>query len=251
MDTRRTVLIADDDVYAKRELSKSIKTAENLELVAEANDGEEALELMQKLLPDVVVMEVVIPKLDGFGVMRRLKKMELSKRPTIIAYSSLSSDKSIELAMSLGADYYLRKPQKSEQICELISDIEIKNGDVCEELNRTDIEMIVTQYIHEIGIPANIKGYYYIRTAVMMAVEDVEMLSMITKFLYPEIAKRHHTTVVRVERAIRHAIDVAWASGEPVSVHENFGYTARKGKIRPTNSEFIAMVADKVRLCLK
>lgn len=222
-----------------------------MELAAAANDGEEALSLLYELLPDVMIMDVVIPKLDGFGVLRHLKRMGLSKKPIIIAYSSASSEKSIETATALGADYYLLKPQHGEDICELISDIGIKKDDICEESIQNNIETLVTKYIQEIGIPAHIKGYYYIRTAIIMSVENIELLDMITKCLYPEIAKKYHTTISRVERAIRHAIEVAWAHGEPEAALKSFGYTARKGKNKPTNSEFIAMVADKVRLCLK
>ena len=256
MNKKISVLIADDNKEVTKSLSDYLRAEENFEVAAVANDGEEAYSLICQTLPDVVILDIVMPKLDGLGVLKRLSRIKLSKKPLIIAFSVSSLQRSIETAISLGADYYLIKPQTYESICELINELMAprsphSDSTVIEKPVHTDLETLVTEFIHELGVPAHIKGYQYIRTAIMMVVENMDMLNFITKRLYPEIAKAYSTTSSRVERAIRHSIEVAWSRGKPETMNDIFGYTIHTGKGKPTNSEFIAMVADRIRLQIK
>ena len=200
--------------------------------------------------PDVIILDMVMPKLDGMGVMKRIK--QLSEKPAVIVYSVSALQRTIENAMELGADYYLLKPQSCERVAEAIRDIVCAGKSEAAQTRKDfDLETLVTEFIHELGVPAHIKGYQYIRTAIMMVVENMDMLNYITKQLYPEIAHAYNTTASRVERAIRHSIEVAWTRGKPETMNEIFGYTIHTGKGKPTNSEFIAMVADRIRLQIK
>lgn len=256
MNKKISVLIADDNKELASGLADYIRGEENFEVAAVANDGEEAYSLICRTLPDVVILDIVMPKLDGLGVLKKLSRIKLAKMPLIIAYSVSSMQRSIEAAISLGADYYLIKPQPYESICEVITEltqphITYGKNTVTQKPVQQDLETLVTEFIHELGVPAHIKGYQYIRTAIMMVVENMDMLNFITKRLYPEIAKAYSTTSSRVERAIRHSIEVAWSRGKPETMNEIFGYTIHTGKGKPTNSEFIAMVADRIRLQMK
>lgn len=252
MKNKLSVLIADDNAQLTDELSAHIKVQNDMSVAAVASDGEEAWGLILETKPDVVVLDMVMPKLDGMGVLKRIR--ELPEKPVVIVYSVSALQRTIENAVNLGADYYLLKPQSCDRVADTIRELTQSNvvaaaGAVPQK--KVDLEALVTEFIHELGVPAHIKGYQYIRTAIMMVVENMDMLNYITKQLYPEIAHHYNTTASRVERAIRHSIEVAWTRGKPETMNEIFGYTIHTGKGKPTNSEFIAMVADRIRLQIK
>jgi two-component system response regulator (stage 0 sporulation protein A) len=204
-----------------------------------------------------------MPHLDGLGVLERVNSMDISKKPLFIVLSAVGQDKITQRALALGAEYYVVKPFDMEVLVSRIRQLKnvtqsniIKSAYSGEDLSRSvpkpmNIEAEVTNIMHEIGVPAHIKGYQYLRDAIMMVVEDLEIINSITKQLYPSIAKEYNTTPSRVERAIRHAIEVAWSRGQIDTIDSLFGYTINIGKGKPTNSEFIAMVADKLRLEMK
>ncbi|MBO5483875.1 MAG: sporulation transcription factor Spo0A [Lachnospiraceae bacterium] len=257
------VLIVDDNKRIVNILKEALEREQDMEVAGTASDGEEALRLISLLRPDVVLLDLIMPKIDGLGVMERLKKREMEHTPEIIVVSAVSQENVTENAFHLGAAYYILKPFDPRVVVSRIKAVGSKDRAGAEQVNNkvistvfenrnrkmeNSLEADVTEIIHEIGIPAHIKGYQYLRDAIMMAVNDTEMLGSITKVLYPTIAKRHKTTSSRVERAIRHAIEVAWSRGKMETIEELFGYTVNSGKGKPTNSEFVALIADKIRL---
>ncbi|MCD8333708.1 MAG: sporulation transcription factor Spo0A, partial [Clostridiales bacterium] len=232
-----------------------------LDVVGTAKTGEEACEVIKTKEPDIVLLDIVMPKLDGLGVMDRTNRDKtIRKHPNYIIISAIGQENVTEDAFRLGASYYLMKPFDQEALVHRIKYIKesigLKPEDATQgviyenthEAQEHDLETDVTNIIHEIGVPAHIKGYQYLREAIMMSVNDIEMLNSITKILYPTIAKKFQTTSSRVERAIRHAIEVAWSRGKMDTIDKIFGYTVHNGKGKPTNSEFIALIADKIRL---
>lgn len=254
-----SVLIADDNKVFTDELADYLKTTPDLTVAGVAYNGNEALGMISETAPDVVILDVIMPERDGLGVLKQLLSLK-TKRPICIVHSVTGNSSIMETAMKLGADYYLLKPQTMPAIADTIRNfagITHAVMPVVEKISAAptekpvDLETLVTEFIHELGVPAHIKGYQYIRSAIMMVVEDMELLNYITKQLYPTIAKQYKTTSSRVERAIRHSIEVAWSRGKPETMDEIFGYTVDTGKGKPTNSEFIAMVADRIRLQIK
>ena len=256
------VAIADDNVKMVEILGRMIEEDNDLTLVGKAHNGEEICTIIREKEPDVVVLDIIMPKMDGLTVMERCGHDDkLKKTPAFIVVSAVGQERITEDAFNLGADYYMLKPFDHEILLNRIKHIR-HNGDrrtMKEPVYQTlreepvsygkhDLEADVTNIIHEIGVPAHIKGYQYLRDAIILAVSDVEMLNSITKILYPTIAKKHQTTPSRVERAIRHAIEVAWSRGKMDTLDALFGYTVSTGKGKPTNSEFIALIADKIRL---
>ena len=242
------VAIADDNEKMVEVLSKIIDQDEDLKLVGKAHNGEEICNIIKEKQPDVVVLDIIMPKVDGLSVMERFSHDEnLKKVPSFIV-------------VDLGADYFMLKPFDNKMLLNRIKHIRRAGERRVREMNRPrqkeeentynsgNLETDVTDIIHEIGVPAHIKGYQYLRDAIILSVNDMEMLNSITKILYPTIAKRHQTTPSRVERAIRHAIEVAWSRGKMDTIDQLFGYTVSNGKGKPTNSEFIALIADKIRL---
>ncbi len=270
MKDKITVLIADDNQEFTKTLSTFINTQEDMEVVAIAKDGKEAIELITAVSPDVVLLDVIMPHLDGIGVLEELNTLNVGKKPMCIMLSAVGQDKITQKSIMLGAEYYVIKPFDIEVLIKRIREIrlyrpaQIPNNFMLKEtkqqyieINQSNIkkeenlEALVTNIIHEVGVPAHIKGYQYLREAIMMVINDIEVINQITKSLYPQIAHRFSTTPSRVERAIRHAIEVAWGRGQQSSVENIFGYTISAAKGKPTNSEFIAMIADKLRLELK
>lgn len=263
MMNKISVLVADDNKTLNEEISEAIRAEQDMTLAASAFDGEEAYKLIIETRPDVVILDLVMPKLDGVGVLKKLNAAPLPKRPKIIVYSVSSVAINMAATVMPSVDYCLMKPQTPERVCEAVRDLgasSVKSASgilaktmpiAAENGKAADLETVVTDFIHELGVPAHIKGYQYIRSAIMMVVENMDLLNFITKQLYPEIAKAYNTTASRVERAIRHSIEVAWSRGKPEIMNEIFGYTIHTGKGKPTNSEFIAMVADRIRLTLK
>lgn len=255
------VAIADDNERMLQVLGDIVRSDEEFQVVGTAKDGEEAYEMIKKKEPDVVLLDIVMPKLDGLTVMSKIKNdRNLKKHPAFIMISAIGQEKITEDAFDLGADYYIMKPFDSDVVINRIKHVrdsanrktaelrKVNPYEKKEKLEERNLENDVTNIIHEIGVPAHIKGYQYLREAIMMSVTDMEMLNSITKILYPSIAKKFQTTPSRVERAIRHAIEVAWSRGKMDTIDELFGYTIHNGKGKPTNSEFIALIADKIRL---
>ena len=253
------VLIADDNLRSAGLLEEAIKKDKDIEVIGKAEDGINALEQIREKEPDVVLLDLIMPKLDGLGVMEHVKKdVTLKKVPAFIVITGIGQEVVTESAFEMGASYYMLKPFDYQLVISRIKQLRgvsshrrcdaagaAKGGNSFLERN---LEADVTNVIHEIGVPAHIKGYHYLRDAIMMSVNDTEMLNSITKQLYPTIAKRHKTTPSRVERAIRHAIEVAWSRGKMDTIDALFGYTIHGGKGKPTNSEFVALIADKIRL---
>lgn len=257
MENKISVLIADDNKPFADELKEFLRTKDDIVSVYAAYDGEEAYSLIMETKPDVVLLDIIMPKRDGLSVLKKLMASHLPKKPMCIALSVTGSQRIMDAAEEAGAEYFLLKPQSEDAIYDTIRNFGNKNKRTSfevvemEEKKSYDLESLVTEFIHELGVPAHIKGYQYVRSAIMMVVEDMELLNYITKQLYPEIAKKYSTTSSRVERAIRHSIEVAWSRGRPETMNRIFGYTIDNGKGKPTNSEFIAMVADRIRLQVK
>jgi two-component system response regulator (stage 0 sporulation protein A) len=256
---RISVLIADDNKDFCNILKEYLSTQDDVDVVGVAKDGNEALDLVSKHNPDVLVLDIIMPHLDGLGVLEKLNTMNLEKFPKIIVLSAVGQDKITQRAINLGADYYVVKPFNFEVFMKRIRQLTGAAPAIVERRHRLEsnrglvnnnqsIEAKITNIIHEIGVPAHIKGYLYLREAIGMVIENIELLSAVTKELYPNIAKKYNTTPSRVERAIRHAIEVAWSRGKVDTINNLFGYTVHTDKGKPTNSEFIAMVADKLRL---
>lgn len=255
------VIIADDNERIRQNLQEIVSRECDMTLVGSASDGMDALSMIRTSHPDVVLLDIIMPKMDGLGVLEEVKKDEnLLKKPAFIILTAMGQEEVMEEALGLGANYVLLKPFDSNALVKKIR--QIKNGKIA--ANRKDfitlkekteekdgdyrLEIIVTNIIHEIGVPAHIKGYQYLRDSIIMSVNNMDILNSITKQLYPTIAKMHETTPSRVERAIRHAIEVAWNRGKMDTINELFGYGIQAGKGKPTNSEFIALIADKIRL---
>ena len=258
-----SVAIVDDNERILNLLEDILKEDTDIEVVGKAENGVEALELIKEKKPDVVLLDLIMPKLDGLGVMERIRKdSEYKKAPSFIVITAIGQEGVTENAFELGASYYIMKPFDNNIVLSRIKQIKGETHSKLIDTNRApqanyenksmylerNLESDVTNIIHEIGVPAHIKGYQYLRDAIMMSVNDSEMLNSITKLLYPSIAKIHKTTPSRVERAIRHAIEVAWSRGKMDTIDELFGYTVNNGKGKPTNSEFVALIADKIRL---
>ena len=255
------VAIADDNEKMVEMLGKLIDEDKELELVGKAHNGEEICRIIQNKEPDVVVLDIIMPKVDGLSVMEKMHQdRTIKKMPSFIVVSAVGQERITEDAFNLGADYYVLKPFDTQMLLNRIKHMktsasrrtrEIARKEAPEEksaYSQRNLETDVTNIIHEIGVPAHIKGYQYLRDAIILCDKDMEMLNSITKILYPTIAKRQQTTPSRVERAIRHAIEVAWSRGKMDTIDELFGYTVSTGKGKPTNSEFIALIADKIRL---
>jgi two-component system, response regulator, stage 0 sporulation protein A len=258
------VVIADDNREFGDILCEYLNNQSDIEVVGVARDGLEAYDLITTKVPDIAILDIIMPHLDGLGVLEKVNSTSMSKRPLFIILSAVGQDKITQRALALGAEYYVVKPFDMDILVSRIRQLKDINQavvirpDYSSEPRPThhaspvrNLEVEVTSIMHEIGVPAHIKGYQYLRDAIMMVVKDLDIINSITKQLYPSIAKEYNTTPSRVERAIRHAIEVAWSRGQVDTIDALFGYTVSIGKGKPTNSEFIAMVADKLRLELK
>ena len=270
MKDKIKILIADDNLELVSNLATYLQAQEDVETVLIASDGMDAYDIIVNEKPDVLLLDIVMPELDGLGVLEKIAQDGVYL-PLTIMMSGIGQDSVTAKALSLGAQFFVLKPFKMEILMKRIRELynKTKVGQVInlrleaqttksnyveidKDATREDIlEVKVTNIIHEVGVPAHIKGYQYIRDAIIMVVNNVEVINQITKQLYPELAKKHKTTPSRVERAIRHAIEVAWNRGQVDAVENIFGYTVNSNKGKPTNSEFIAMIADKLRLDLR
>ena len=267
------VVIVDDNPMILNTLDEVISSEAGLSVIGRADNGKDAIDMIKDTQPDVVLLDLVMPQMDGITVVENIKKKtSMFKNPAFIILSAVGGEQMTEEAFQAGANYFLMKPFDKDILVNKIRRIGKRPvrpvpGKVLEAplkaatpeeaaMNREEymkehLETDITKMLHELGIPAHIKGYQYLRDAISMVVRDREMMEAVTKILYPEIAKKNYTSSSRVERAIRHAIEVAWGRGSLEVIDELFGYTISIGKGKPTNSEFIALIADKICLDYK
>jgi two-component system response regulator (stage 0 sporulation protein A) len=253
------VCLTDDNQEMITLISEYLRTQQDMEVIGTARNGKECLEMLGKVEPDVLLLDIIMPHLDGLGVLQQIREKNPPHRPKIIMLTAFGQEDVTKKAVELGASYFILKPFDMENLANQIRHVagrkEMENvvasGSIPHRQagkSNHDLNASITEIIHEIGVPAHIKGYMYLREAISMVYHDIELLGSITKVLYPDIAKKYKTTPSRVERAIRHAIEVAWSRGNVESISSLFGYTISMSKAKPTNSEFIAMVADKLRI---
>ena len=247
MEGKKKIIVADAGEEYRKTLIESISGEPDIQVVGQTGDGQELLDMIRELQPDLVLMDVILNQKDGVEVLQSLEELPASERPKVLVISGLTKGVMADVAIRHGADHYMTKPCRSEVICERIRQLTGLDRET-KEPYLPSMETRVTAIIHEIGVPAHIKGYHYLREAILYAVEDMEAINAVTKVLYPEVAKRFNTTPSRVERAVRHAIEVAWDRGDLETLQSYFGYTVSNVKGKPTNSEFIAMIADRLRL---
>ena len=262
MEYTPKILIADESSSSRASMREGLLHY-GFRNIEESANGEETLMKITRLHPDVVIMDVWLSKLDGIGVLRSCRNMvwEKDKKPSFIIVSSVSNQNIFIQASEAGADLCLLKPVSINSLCEHITGITARKLQEVPAVamqastptndKTPDIETQVTQIIHQIGVPAHIKGYQYLRTAILLTIKDSDIINSVTKILYPSVAKKYATTTSRVERAIRHAIEVAWDRGDVDTLNSYFGYTIQNNRGKPTNSEFIAMIADNLRLKYK
>ena len=243
MEICRKVIIADANESFRAMLREIIEQDGGFTVAASVGDGRSALEQVRELAPDLLILDVVLPELDGFGVLDQLRREELPVHTMIV--SAFFTEQVVSEALGKGAAYFMPKPFENAALLD-------RMRAVCQPAqpaaHTKNLKNMVTDIIHEIGVPAHIKGYQYLREAILIAVEDMDVINAVTKVLYPEVVRRFSTTPSRVERAIRHAIEVAWDRGDLETLQKFFGYTVSNTKGKPTNSEFIAMIADRLVL---
>ena len=249
------ILIADEDAYSRRAMKDAL-LAGGVRQIEDASNGEEAASAMLRLHPDVVIADVWLSKLDGIGLVRQAASANFSpdRPPAFIIVSMVTNQSIFVEANRAGAVLCLPKPIDPSSLLAHVETIvkQRAKGTLTGSAGEIpDVETQVTKIIHQIGVPAHIKGYQYLRTAIIMAINDGDIINSVTKVLYPSVAKKYQTTTSRVERAIRHAIEVAWDRGDIDTLNSYFGYTIEQGRGKPTNSEFIAMISDNLRLQYK
>jgi two-component system response regulator (stage 0 sporulation protein A) len=260
MDSKSKILIADDSKEFGHTCA-SVLRSYNFEVSMTFKDGKKLISKILEERPQVVLSDVFLPGADAIAVMKEiLNRDDLTEKPKFMIMSGSDNMDLQSEVMASGATYYFLKPFDMETLAERIDQMvekkEISSASIKSLIpsiygNSTDLEVLVTDIIHQIGVPAHIKGYHYLREAIILSVNDSDILNSVTKVLYPTVAKCFSTTSSRVERAIRHAIEVAWDRGDIDTLNSYFGYTINGGRGKPTNSEFIAMIADKLRLKLK
>jgi len=252
MDKRISVLIADNSEEFCSALCSELQRTDLFQVIGIANDGEQASRILDERRPEVLVLDLMLSKKDGLSILKNLAAGDY--RPAILATSGFVTDYVASAAASLGVSYLILKPCDMQALVDRLEEIRGGVSQRSIQLRKPaqgSIEAMVTGIIHEIGVPAHIKGYQYLREAIIIAVNDMDVINAITKVLYPQVAKTFQTTPSRVERAIRHAIEVAWDRGDLDTLQRFFGYTVSNTKGKPTNSEFIALIADKLQLQLK
>lgn len=262
MSQKKKVMVLDDNREFVMLLKDYINLQEDMEVVTYAYDGTTAIQLMKETKPDVLLLDIIMPEKDGLTVLEEMSKDKDLNMPLIIVMSSIGQERITQKAISLGATYYVVKPFDMKSLTERVRDLMSPDNSTTTSNNRfssrenvldsrrlnTSLEVRVTNAIHDVGVPAHIKGYQYVREAIIMTIKNEDIINSVTKTLYPNLSLMFDTTPSRVERAIRHAIEVAWNRGQ-MEVHDRiFGYTVNSNKGKPTNSEFIAMIADKLRL---
>lgn len=262
MSQKKKVMVLDDNREFVMLLKDYINLQEDMEVVTYAYDGTTAIQLMKETKPDVLLLDIIMPEKDGLTVLEEMSKDKDLTLPLTIVMSSIGQERITQKAISLGATYYVVKPFDMKSLTERVRDLMSPDNSTTTLNTRfaskenvldsrrlnTSLEVRVTNAIHDVGVPAHIKGYQYVREAIIMTVKNEDVINSVTKTLYPNLSHMFDTTPSRVERAIRHAIEVAWNRGQ-MEVHDRiFGYTVNSNKGKPTNSEFIAMIADKLRL---
>ena len=254
---RTKIAIADDNQSILEALRSVIDEEDDMRIVGTADNGADTVKMIHESQPDVVLLDLIMPGIDGITVMEKVRADKtLDSKPDFIVISAIGRDSVTEDAFNMGAAYYIMKPFDNEVLVNRIRYIRNQHDKVSvktvprEPVSITDrnLETDITNIIHDIGIPAHIKGYQYLRDSITLSVKDAEIINSVTKVLYPTIARKYETTPSRVERAIRHAIEVAWNRGNTDTLNDLFGYTSNCGKGKPTNSEFIALISDKIRL---
>ena len=245
MEQMKTVLLVDANPEFRGMLREAINKSKEFHVISCASSGTEALDAISSEAPDIVAMDMILPGGDGLSVLRALR--DKKSQTKVVMYSSFCNDEILTEARALEASYFLSKPFDADT---LIDRLHCAFRPAAPALGKHDayLKNVVTSIIHEIGVPAHIKGYQYLREAILMAIENMDVINAVTKALYPAVAQRYFTTASRVERAIRHAIEVAWDRGDLETLQKYFGYTVSNTKGKPTNSEFIALIADRVLL---
>ncbi len=250
MEVKKKVLVADAGEEFRALLVDAISAETDMQVVGTTGDGQELLDMISACKPDLVVMDVILAQADGVEVLKALGQLPEQERPRTLVLSALARGTMAEIAIRYGADHYMTKPCRMEILCERLR--QLAGLDMEEPQSwRAGLESRVTAIIHEIGVPAHIKGYHYLREAILYSIDNLDAINAVTKVLYPEVAKRFNTTPSRVERAVRHAIEVAWDRGDLDTLQKYFGFTVSNIKGKPTNSEFIAMISDRLRLQMK
>ncbi|QQK79784.1 sporulation transcription factor Spo0A [Salicibibacter cibi] len=254
------VCIADDNRDLVQMVEEYVSLQEDMEVSGVAYNGRDCLQVVEETKPDVLILDIIMPYLDGLAVLDRLQNNHTEKSPKVLMLTAFGQEDVTKKAVDQGVAYYVLKPFDMDMLIETIRDlsgqpapqvtVSVQNKELgnMKQQPSINLDQRITGIIHEIGVPAHIKGYMYMREAITMVYNNIELLGSITKELYPDIAKKYNTTASRVERAIRHAIEVAWSRGNIDSISHYFGYTVSMSKAKPTNSEFIAMVADKLRI---
>lgn len=256
MENRIRVLIADEDTEFRKILAETLSRDNHMEIVGSFGEGKGLIQHILDSMPDVLLIDLMLPGVDGLTILHELNDTAPAKMPVIFVLSGFASQETTAECNALGVSFYLRKPVDMQALVQRVSRYGGQRNFTRTPAVRMpdedlEIEMRVTNIIHQIGVPAHIKGYQYLREAIIMTIHDMEAINAITKILYPTVAKKFKTTSSRVERAIRHAIEVAWDRGDVDTLQEYFGFTVSGTKGKPTNSEFISMVADRLRLELK
>ncbi len=256
MEKKLKIVVADESADLGKNCEKAF-TAYGMSVVLCEKDGRAVLKKVKSEKPDIILTDVFMPNLDILGVLNSLKELELKEKPMVMAMSSFDNERLEKELINAGVDYYFLRPFDINTMAERIIQLSgwknektplvVKNNVVTDP----QLEMMITEIIHQIGVPAHIKGYHYLREAIILSVKNSDIVNSVTKLLYPTVAKTHNTTASRVERAIRHAIEVAWDRGDIDVLNSYFGYTIQNDRGKPTNSEFIAMISDKLRLKLK
>ncbi len=256
MGKKLKVVIADDSTELGQSCEKALKSY-GMDVTLCPKDGQALLAEVKTQIPDVILADVFMPNLDILGVLAEIQNLDVKDRPMVMVMSSFDNQRLEKETLNAGASYYFLKPfdinMMAERIIQLsgwkneIAPVVVKDNVVTDP----ELELMVTEIIHQIGVPAHIKGYHYLRDAIILSVKNSEIINSVTKLLYPTVAKNYGTTSSRVERAIRHAIEVAWDRGDIDVLNSYFGYTIQNDRGKPTNSEFIAMISDKLRLRLK
>ncbi len=251
MEKSIKVMLAEEGT-SQGEKSACALRSQGFDVVLVPKNGNEVLKKLRTVSPDVLIMDTFMPHLDGLGVLKEMENM--SDKPFVITVSGVDNQRLENELLNAGADYYMIKPFEINILAQRIRRLVLDDGKNVKSLSKNrgdDLEIVISEIMHQIGVPAHIKGYQYLRQAIVLSIKDDEMMNCVTKLLYPTVAKNFKTTPSRVERAIRHAIEVAWDRGDVDVLSSYFGYTIQNSKGKPTNSEFIAMIADKLKLQLK
>lgn len=256
MEKNLKIVLADDSTEFSKNCAKILKSY-GMQVVLTEKDGLKVISKIKAEKPDVLIADVFMPNIDILGVLDEIKGMEQKSRPLVMAVSNYANERLEKEILEAGATYNFIKPFDINIMAERIIKLSGWRNEITPlrvdkmSFADTDLELMITEIIHQIGVPAHIKGYHYLREAIMLSIKNSEIINSVTKLLYPTVAKKFSTTSSRVERAIRHAIEVAWDRGDIDVLNSYFGYTIQNERGKPTNSEFIAMISDKLRLKLK